>query len=84
MKTPSSLGSLLALVCAGIVVMTALMIGPGPEDCPSLSGRTFANLFTGCPVVLPSHGKTLSPPEEILAEKRLEIVRKRTTLGSDK
>jgi hypothetical protein len=74
------LGGLVTAICACCVVLAALMVGPGPEDCPRQSARSIAALFSPCQA--PTAGSAeLSPPEEILAEERQAIAREHATVG---
>jgi hypothetical protein len=77
------LGGLVAVVCACCVVLAALMVGPGPEDCPRPSARSIAALFSPCqaPTVASAGSAELSPPEEIQAEERQAIAREHATVG---
>jgi hypothetical protein len=81
---------LVVLACACCVVLAALMVRPGAEDCPRSSVKSVAALFApfqafdtamsraATPV------KELSPPEEILAEERQTIAREHATVGAAK
>lgn len=77
------LGGLVTAICACCVVLAALMVGPGPEDCPRQSARSIAALFSPCqaPTMASAGSAELSPPEEILAEERQAIAREHATVG---
>jgi hypothetical protein len=87
MRISSVVTGLIVLACACCVVLAALMLGPGQEDCPRPSSKSFEALFARCRTLDAAMGsaasptKELSPPEEAMAEERQAIAEGHATVG---